>query len=373
MATVREKRPGTWELRVYVGVDERGRPKQVSRTFQGSERAARKHASDLERQYAGVTLAAVERTVEDAMADWQAAHVEWARLTKRDYASRARFVARDRAFARTRLDRLRRSDVDAWVSRMRLADVPEAAIKNRVAVVRSAIAHAVDVEHLPSNPIAGYRLRQPRKAERELLEDDVVAACIAAAAARGPVRHLAERLAAVTGARRSELAGLQWTDRTDDVVRFRRQVYVEDGVRRIDEHLKTSGSRRSVHLDPETVRVWEAAEQSQEFPSRFVFGDEGRDEPPSPDRVYRWHRQALADAGLDGTRLHDLRHWSASHGVASGHDIRTVADRLGNRPETVLRTYAHATNGARGALADTLGSLIDELQEPKDRRPGDPD
>jgi len=122
--------------------------------FQGGERAARKQTSELERQYAGVTLAVVERTVEDAMADWQVAHVEWARLTMRDYASRVGFVAQDLAFACTRLDQLRRGHVDAWVKRMRLAGVPAAAIKNRVAGVRSAIAHAVDAEHLTATSIS---------------------------------------------------------------------------------------------------------------------------------------------------------------------------------------------------------------------------
>ena len=164
MATVREKRPGTWELRVYIGGDERGRKKQVSRTFQGSERAARKRASELERQYAGVTPAAVERTVEDAMAEWQAAHVEWARLTNRDYASRAGFVARDRAFAGPASTACAAATWTPGSAVCGLAEVPEAAIKNRVTVVRSAIAHTVDVEHLPSNPIAGYKLHGPAQA-----------------------------------------------------------------------------------------------------------------------------------------------------------------------------------------------------------------
>lgn len=35
MGTMREKRPGSWELRVYIGDDSQGRPMQRSRACSG--------------------------------------------------------------------------------------------------------------------------------------------------------------------------------------------------------------------------------------------------------------------------------------------------------------------------------------------------
>ena len=36
-------------------------------------------------------------------------------------------------------------------------------------------------------------------------------------------------------------------------------------------------------------------------------------------------------SGVDAKwRLHDLRHWSASAAISVGHDVKTVADRLGH-------------------------------------------
>jgi len=35
MATLRQKRPGVWEVRVFTGSDARGRPTQLSRTVHG--------------------------------------------------------------------------------------------------------------------------------------------------------------------------------------------------------------------------------------------------------------------------------------------------------------------------------------------------
>jgi integrase len=47
MATVRQRSPGVWEVRVYAGRDAKGRPVQVSRIVHGSRRTAARAAADL--------------------------------------------------------------------------------------------------------------------------------------------------------------------------------------------------------------------------------------------------------------------------------------------------------------------------------------
>ena len=316
---------------------------------------------------------ATERTVAIALEEWRVAHREWARTTKRDYESRAALVCNDKTFAGIRLDRLRRKDVDAWVGRMVKRDVPGRSIVNQVAVVRSAVGFAVAAEHLGNHPFPNYRLSLPKREKPEKLEDDVVKAALAAAAKHGPVRHLQVRLACVAALRRSEAAALEWTSLKGDELSITGQVFVETtnetgtkggkprrhSIRKIDRFLKTDASYRTVTLDDETVRLWAAARDSQGQPSRFVFGE--GDEIPSPDRPYRVWLQALSDADQPPIRLHATRHWSASNALAAGRSVADVANRLGNTPETVTRTYAHATKSSKRATAETLGSLLDSL------------
>jgi hypothetical protein len=47
MATIRQRRPGVWEVRVFVGHDDHGRPAQVSRTVHGTKRQAQRVAAEL--------------------------------------------------------------------------------------------------------------------------------------------------------------------------------------------------------------------------------------------------------------------------------------------------------------------------------------
>jgi integrase len=364
MATIRGLGPNKWEVRAFVGTLH-GKPVQVSRTFKGPRRAAEKFGHELEEQYAKVGVSAVKRTVATAIEEWQAAHLDWATLTKRDYASRAALVVKDKKFSRIRLDRLERSDLSDYVKRLRAGKVPEAAVKNRVAIVRSAIGHAVEEGHLKVNPIAGFRLFQPKREKPEVVDDeDVITPYLEAAAKRGQIRLLAAVLSLVTGARRAELGGLKWTDLRGSALSFRRQILVIDGVRVVENHLKTSSSHRSIELDEVTVGLWKDAKRSQgEYPSVYVFGDAGRgDVPPSPDRVYRWHCQLMKDAKLPHERLHALRHWNASNAISEGHSPVEVAHRLGNTPETVLRTYAQATKSSKAALGSTMGALVGRLR-----------
>ncbi|MEE9417713.1 MAG: hypothetical protein V3V01_20715 [Acidimicrobiales bacterium] len=47
MASIREKRPGYWEVRVFVGYDDEGKPVQVSKAIRGGKRDAERLAAQL--------------------------------------------------------------------------------------------------------------------------------------------------------------------------------------------------------------------------------------------------------------------------------------------------------------------------------------
>jgi integrase len=87
----------------------------------------------------------------------------------------------------------------------------------------------------------------------------------------------------------------------------------------------------------------------------------GRSDEPSPARIgARWNRARRA-LGIDlKWLLHDLRHWTATAAISRGHDVGTVAARLGHAdPAMTMPVYAHVVEGADQAVALTLGQAID--------------
>jgi integrase len=66
-----------------------------------------------------------------------------------------------------------------------------------------------------------------------------------------------------------------------------------------------------------------------------------------------WAR-ALADAGIDHARQHDLRHSFASWLVQAGRPLHEIAEVLGQTDVSVTRRYAHLANTHLDAVRDVL-------------------
>ncbi|MGH9098132.1 MAG: tyrosine-type recombinase/integrase [Acidimicrobiales bacterium] len=281
----------------------------------------------------------------------------------RDQTSRVRFVQQDQ-IAQTPLARLGVAEVDRWITRMRRAGLGDSAIRNRLTVLRAALQQAVVWGWIASNPAALTRAPGVKRSPRDVMSPHDAIAVIEAATNDDPLAGLALRVAAVAGARRAELAALRWADLDGSVLSIDSAVTVIRGgsegtqaPRLIDTRTKTA-ERHTVTLDTETVRLWRDLRSEREPYGPYVFNI--GDAPASPDRIGWWWRCARDSSGIDKHwRLHDLRHFSATMAIAAGHDVRTVAHRLGHAdPAMTLRVYAHVVEAADQGIADLLGRVL---------------
>ncbi len=118
-------------------------------------------------------------------------------------------------------------------------------------------------------------------------------------------------------------------------------------------------------LDDPTLGMLSALRAAVAIEGPWILAAGSR--PLSPERLSAWWRRARDAAGVDARwRLHDLRHWAATSSIAAGHDVRTVASRLGHaNPAMTLRVYAHAVEPQDLQVARTLVALLEA--HPKDR------
>lgn len=346
-----------WEVRAFTGRDAAGRPTQVSRTVHGAKRDAQRLAAELSLKPSN----SGGRTVAELLDAWlELNEATWAPATVRDEQSRAELIKAD-PVGNMALARLTVADVDRWHTRLRRAGIGDAGIRNRHVALRAALAQAVRWGWVSTNVASAARLTQRKRAPRESMSAGDVRAVLHAAVKVGPGAALALRLAAVSGARRSELAALRWDDLAGNRLRIDSSVAV---LRRsgeepelVDDVTKTA-NRRTVTLDNATVDMWQAYRSSFVDPGEWVFG---LFEPANPDRIGWWWRRSRERSGIDRSwRLHDLRHWSATQAIGTGHDIRTVAGRLGHaNPAMTLRVYAHVLEGAEQEVAAGLASALE--------------
>lgn len=169
---------------------------------------------------------------------------------------------------------------------------------------------------------------------------------------------LVVRLAAVTGARRGELAALQWDDFRLDAP----EVVIRRSLAEVDRDLHVGNTKtgrrghRVIPLDPATVRALRAHERIVGCPWVFTFDGHTPWRPPYITRAL-----ARLDAKHDlGFTFHGLRHYAATQWLGAGEAPATVAGLLGHTTvATVLRTYSHLIPAQGRNLIDSHAARLD--------------
>ena len=127
---------------------------------------------------------------------------------------------------------------------------------------------------------------------------------------------------------------------------------------------KTAKSRRQVSLSPETAVTLRNHKVQQEQQARALGMDLDADRlvfskvdgaPLSPITVNHAFARTIRKAGLEGVRLHDLRHTHASLMMKRGVYPKVVQERLGHSSIAVtMDIYSHLLPGMREVAASAL-------------------
>lgn len=191
-------------------------------------------------------------------------------------------------------------------------------------------------------------------------------------------------LALYGGFRKGELCALQWNDIDLDkhTIDINKAIaYTHSG--EIVKQPKTASGFRKIMLPASCFALLRSWKQTckeicikagnkwhgfrgSDFDENYVFirADGSRISNREPYKrfklIIRAYNETVPDKmKLPDIRLHDLRHTCASHLVAAGTDIETVARRLGHsNPSFTLDIYAHALEEKDQQAADTLESIF---------------
>jgi integrase len=238
------------------------------------------------------------------------------------------------------------------------------------AILSGAFAAAVRWEWIDRNPASSAKLPKPRHRSPTSPTPTDVAAVIAAAKGQElDLLALYMWLAAVTGARRGELCGLQWADIDLDacLVHIAFSYLVRDG-QKMRKDTKTHQDR---YLAIDAVTAAVLAERKQQVqallgttgvklpPAAYVFASDPLGLTPwNPDWVTHKVAEVAEGAGVN-LNIKALRHYTASQLLAGGIDLRNTAARLGHGGggATTLRHYADPVSEVDRRAATYLAQL----------------
>ena len=180
-------------------------------------------------------------------------------------------------------------------------------------------------------------------------------------------------LGALTGMRRSELAGLKWPDIDTKsgwlrVVRVRQRIY---GHGIVEGQPKTHRSRRTVALSRSAVSVLESIKMNQiEMRLKagpiwqhtdYIFTMENG-APIDPDNLSREFRRIVREAGLPHGTLHGLRHAYATALLSANVHPAVVQSALGHSSIALtIDTYSHVIPGLEEAAARRIDDILGDV------------
>lgn len=285
--------------------------------------------------------------------------------------------------------------VRAWVQGMKRQGMAPATIKTAYNLLHKTCERAMQNGDMASNPCVRGILRED--APRALTSEQVNATkpnaldvagvrranALLDAASNGRMR-MGARLALVCGLRAGECCALRWRDLDvgGRTLRVNQAIGRADGGT-YDKPPKTADSLREIPVPAAIcaeLTAWRGIQEADH--DRAAKGQE-REVVPFPDCYIigyadgtfmtphalgnAWSRLARRgdDEGpLTGTRgrvctFHDLRHTFASHAIANGADVRSVAALMGHKDASVtLRIYADALPDAKARAMDAVSSTL---------------
>ena len=166
-----------------------------------------------------------------------------------------------------------------------------------------------------------------------------------------PPEHLASahaaaaiRLLVLTGCRRSEILGLRWEDLDFDAGEMRL--------------MDSKTGSRVVPMPPPAAKVLAGLSRVEGNPWVFPGRKKGTGQRNINDSWDRVRKRA----GLDGVRLHDLRHSYASRALALGEGLPMIGELLGHRKVQTTARYAHlareSVRASTATVAESIGADI---------------
>jgi integrase len=240
-------------------------------------------------------------------------------------------------------------------------------------ILNKALAKAVSLEYIQKNPCD--TIKPPRDKKRPgqgwvILDahqlDEFLANC------RGHRDYYLIHLAGNSGARQSELLGLEW----ERILWHRNTIRITQALHRMEKKAPQMGltkndtSTRDVEMSASDMAVlreyWEAKGKPRKG---LVFPDLDGGYMRGKNLSKRFSNLAFKH-GYEGMRFHDLRHTHATILLSAGINPRAVSERLGHaNVETTLSIYGHALPKDRTMAANCISNIIKASKKKPAKKP----
>jgi integrase len=364
---IRQRSPGSWEIRYPVPPAPDGKRRTETKTVRGSKRdaqaALRAAMGTVDRgEHVEATKRTVGEHIKARVEQWQASG-QISSSTHEHYEQLVALIAAH--LGNVPLQKLTTVQLERWHTALRTKGLSAPVIRHAHNLLSRALADAVRHNLLVRNLAREQKPPAGRSAEVAIIPADQIAPMLARL--EGSDLQAPVIVALYCGLRRGEQLALKWANVDLDGAKLHVVEALEETSAGVTVKTpKTAAGRRTISLPAIVVAALRAHRRAQ-LEMRLVLGlgkpsddalvfpgMDGRHQSPRALSM-AWLR-ATRRLGLPAVNWHALRHTHASMLIAVGVDVVTVSKRLGHsKPDVTLRVYSHlfaADDSAAAAAID---------------------
>lgn len=269
------------------------------------------------------------------------------------------------AFGSRPLNSISNSDVRAWVAEMNTR-MAAGTVRKNFNALRQLMSAAVDDQRISSDPTLRVPLPSEHSGEQRFLDQEEIDRLADSIHPRFRAFIL---LATYGGLRMGELAGLRRKriDVLKSTVTVAEQL-VESNGQRFFGPPKTNKSKRTVPLPRSIMTEIENHLSTYVEPDgeALVFTGERGGLLRRKGFSDSYWQPAIEEAGLDGLRVHDLRHTFVALWIAMGADPKTISVRAGHSSVAfTLDRYGHLYEANEHDIAERLDIMLQSTKPAK--------
>jgi integrase len=371
---LRQRSKGSWEIAIDVGRDPAtGKRLQHWETVRGTKKDAERRLAELAVEVEKRTYVKLAHniTLADYLTDWLQTHAEL--HCRPRTAEGYRFIV-DRhlipVLGEIQLSELRPQHISSYCSKAVRRGLSNRTVLHDFRLLHKVLKDGVKLGLIAVNPCDS--VDPPRPVDKEmkfLCPDEVDKFFSTVREAPWPYYYLFYTML-FTGLRRSEALALIWGNLDLDLcaLSVSQTLYKLSGGQYVIQPPKTRKSRRQVTMPPSLallLRDYKEQVETRRFllgrplsDTDFVFAhpDGG---PLDPSSVTHTFLKTVRRAGLEGLRLHDLRHSYASLMMAAGVNIKVISQSMGHANIGItLDTYGHLLPGMGKTAAERFDKLL---------------
>ncbi len=250
---------------------------------------------------------------------------------------------------------IKREALSRILSNMEKAGLAGSTINGVRALVSSIYGRAIEWGYATANPVLGIKTRAKVKRDRFLQADELPRFFVSLSVESNRTLRDYILLALLTGARRSNLLAMKWSETN-----------LPESVWRIP--LTKNGTPQNVTLSPEAVTILQARKEVADEKAVFVFpgaGASGHIEEPKKAVIRVMERAGIpyGRKAANGVTLHDLRRTLGSWQAKTGASLAIIGKSLNHQSQQTTAIYARldldpvraSVNTATSAMMEAAG------------------